>query len=112
MTFIAALRHDGITAPWVIDGPFNGGIMHTYVALVLTATLNGASVNRVVITRNGASFTPEHPSKAHDLALKPGDSVLGSMQVDGGQGDCGRRDPAMIAEAVRFGRDIAARARL
>ena len=24
MTFIAALRHDAITAPWVIDGPING----------------------------------------------------------------------------------------
>ena len=22
-TFIAALRHDGLTAPWVIDGPIN-----------------------------------------------------------------------------------------
>jgi len=26
MTFIAALRHDRISAPWVIDGPINGGI--------------------------------------------------------------------------------------
>ena len=26
MTFIAALRHDAITAPWVIDGPINGDI--------------------------------------------------------------------------------------
>ena len=24
MTFIAALRHDRISAPWVIDGPING----------------------------------------------------------------------------------------
>ena len=24
MTFIAALRHDRIDAPWVIDGPING----------------------------------------------------------------------------------------
>ena len=24
MTFIAALRHDRVEAPWVIDGPING----------------------------------------------------------------------------------------
>lgn len=24
MTFLAALRHDRIDAPWVIDGPING----------------------------------------------------------------------------------------
>ena len=29
MTFIAALRHDGITAPWVVDGPINGEIFKT-----------------------------------------------------------------------------------
>lgn len=26
LTFIAALRHNRITAPWIIDGPMNGGI--------------------------------------------------------------------------------------
>ena len=31
VTFIAALRHDGITAPWVIEGPINGGIFRTYI---------------------------------------------------------------------------------
>jgi transposase len=39
MTFVAALRCDGITAPWVIDGPINGGIFQTYVAEVLAPTL-------------------------------------------------------------------------
>jgi transposase len=24
MTFLAALRHDRIDAPWVLDGPING----------------------------------------------------------------------------------------
>ncbi|MEI6097802.1 MAG: transposase [Alphaproteobacteria bacterium] len=38
-TFIGALRHDGITAPWVIDGPINGSILPTHVAQVLTPTL-------------------------------------------------------------------------
>ena len=30
-TFIAALRHDGLTAPWVIDRPMNREIFETYV---------------------------------------------------------------------------------
>jgi hypothetical protein len=39
MTFIAALRHDAITAPWVIDEPINGSIFRTYVEEVLVPTL-------------------------------------------------------------------------
>jgi hypothetical protein len=34
-TFIAALRHDRIDAPWVFDGPVNGNIFRTYVERVL-----------------------------------------------------------------------------
>jgi hypothetical protein len=30
-TFIAALRHDGLTAPWVIDCPMNRRIFEAYV---------------------------------------------------------------------------------
>ena len=39
LTFIAALRHDRIDAPWVIDGPINGELFATYVEQVLTPTL-------------------------------------------------------------------------
>ena len=35
MTFIAALRHDGIIAPWVIDGPINGESFRIWVEQVL-----------------------------------------------------------------------------
>jgi len=38
-TFIAALRHDGLTAPWVIDGPINRTIFETYVETQLAPTL-------------------------------------------------------------------------
>jgi len=31
MTFVGALRHDGIIAPWVIDGPINGESFRTYI---------------------------------------------------------------------------------
>jgi transposase len=39
LTFIAALRHDRVDAPWVIDGPINGDLFATYVAHVLAPTL-------------------------------------------------------------------------
>lgn len=35
MTFIAALRHDGIVAPFVLDGPINGENFRTYAEHVL-----------------------------------------------------------------------------
>ncbi|WP_170991780.1 transposase [Bradyrhizobium elkanii] len=39
MTFIAALRHDRISAPWVIDGPINGELFTLYVEKVFAHTL-------------------------------------------------------------------------
>jgi transposase len=39
MTFVAALRHDRIDAPWLLDGPINGERFRTYVEKVLTPTL-------------------------------------------------------------------------
>jgi transposase len=39
MTFIAALRHDRISASWVIDGPINGELFTLYVEKVLALTL-------------------------------------------------------------------------
>ena len=39
MTFLAALRHDRIEAPWLLDGPINGESFRTYVEKVLAPTL-------------------------------------------------------------------------
>ena len=44
VTFIAALRHDRIDAPWVIDGPINGELFTLYVEKVLAPTLAKAEV--------------------------------------------------------------------
>jgi transposase len=38
-TFIAALRHDGLTAPWVINGPMNRATFEAYVETQLAPTL-------------------------------------------------------------------------
>lgn len=40
MTFIAALRHNRIDAPWLLDRPINGDCFLTYVENVLVPTLS------------------------------------------------------------------------
>jgi transposase len=44
MTFLAALRNDGITAPCVFDGPINGESFRAYVEQVLVPTLRPGDV--------------------------------------------------------------------
>ncbi|MGH6812276.1 MAG: transposase [Methylocella sp.] len=39
MTFIGALRHDRIEAPWVLDGPIDAEAFKTYVRAELVKTL-------------------------------------------------------------------------
>jgi transposase len=39
MTFLAALRHDRIAAPWLLEGPIDGESFRTYVEKVLVPTL-------------------------------------------------------------------------
>lgn len=44
MTFLAALRHDRIDAPWVLDGPINGPAFQAYVEKVLVPTLKPGDI--------------------------------------------------------------------
>ena len=44
MTFLAALRHDRIDAPWVLDGPINGEAFKTYVRNELLKTLKPGDI--------------------------------------------------------------------
>ena len=57
MTFLAALRHDRIEAPWFIEGPIDGESFRTYVAKVLLPTLRPGDI--VVLDNLGS-----HRSKA------------------------------------------------
>jgi transposase len=63
LTFIAALRRDRIDAPWVIDGPINGGLFRAYVEQVLAPTL---AKGDVVILDNLGS----HKGKAARNAVR------------------------------------------
>jgi transposase len=44
MTFLAALRHDRIDAPWLLDGPINGEKFRLYVDKVLVPTLEPGDI--------------------------------------------------------------------
>jgi transposase len=43
-TFLAALRHDRIDAPWLLDGPIDGETFRTYVEEVLIPTLRPGDI--------------------------------------------------------------------
>ena len=51
-TFLAALRHDRISAPWVLDGPIDGESFRTYVEKVLVPTLKPGDI--VIIDNLGS----------------------------------------------------------
>ena len=44
MTFLAALRNDRITAPWLLEGPIDGESFATYVEKVLLPTLRHGDI--------------------------------------------------------------------
>lgn len=44
LTFIAALRHDRITAPCLFDGPINGESFRAYVEQILLPTLKSGDI--------------------------------------------------------------------
>ena len=61
-TFIGALRHDRLDAPWVIDGAMNGEMFDRYVETQLAPTLRAGDV---VILDNLSSH--KNPSAARTL---------------------------------------------
>jgi transposase len=44
LTFIAALRHDRVDAPWLIEGPINGESFRLYIDRVLIPTLHPGDI--------------------------------------------------------------------
>ena len=63
MTFLAALRHDRVEAPWLLDGPINGETFRLYVDKVLVPTLRPGDI--VVLDNLGS-----HKSKAVRRAIR------------------------------------------
>lgn len=69
LTFIAALRHDGIAAPCVFDGPINGRSFAAYVRHSLVPTLHAGDI---VIMDNLGS----HKGSAVRQAIKAASAKL------------------------------------
>lgn len=63
MTFLAALRHDRLTAPCLFDGPINGESFLAYVIQILVPTLKPGDI--VVMDNLGS-----HKSKAVRDAIR------------------------------------------
>jgi putative transposase len=63
MTFLAALRHDRVDAPWLIDGPINGERFRAYVEKVLVPTLRPGDI--VILDNLGS-----HRGKAVRRAIR------------------------------------------
>ncbi len=68
-TFLAALRHDRIDAPWLIDGPIDGESFRTYVEEILIPTLQPGDI--VVIDNLGS-----HKGKAVRQAIRAAGAKL------------------------------------
>ena len=69
LTFLAALRCDGLTAPCVIDGPINGVSFHAYVEQVLVPILKPGDI--VVMDNLGS-----HKGRAVRAAIRAAKAKL------------------------------------
>ena len=69
MTFLAALRHDRVDAPWLIDGPIDGQSFLHYVEQVLVPTLKPGDL--VIIDNLGS-----HKGKAVRQAIRAAGAKL------------------------------------
>ena len=69
MTFLAALRHDRIDAPWLLDGPINGERFRLYVEKVLVPSLRPGDI--VVMDNLGS-----HKGQAVRQAIRAADAKL------------------------------------
>ena len=69
MTFLAALRHDRLEAPWLIDGPINGERFRLYVEKVLVPTLKPGDI--VILDNLGS-----HRGKAVRRAIRSAGAKL------------------------------------
>lgn len=69
LTFLAALRHDALTAPCVFDGPINGESFLRYVEQFLVPTLRPGDL--VVMDNLGS-----HKGEAVRLAIRDADERL------------------------------------
>jgi transposase len=64
-TFIAALRHDRLDAPWVIDGPINRDLFDLYVETQLAPTLRPGDV--IILDNLSSHKSPKAAATLRDI---------------------------------------------
>jgi hypothetical protein len=64
-TFIAALRHDRLDAPWVINGPINRDLFDTYVETQLAPTLQKGEV--IILDNLSVHKSPKATQTLRDI---------------------------------------------
>jgi transposase len=64
-TFIAALRHDRLDAPWVIDGPINRDLFDLYIETQLAPTLQPGDV--VILDNLSVHKSPKAAQTLRDI---------------------------------------------
>jgi hypothetical protein len=91
MTFLAALRHDRVEAPWLLDGPINGETFRLYVDKVLVPTLRQGDI--VVMDNLGEDRAAGEARPARkelsEEALPRSDRQIGSADQDDRPGEVG-----------------------
>jgi transposase len=68
-TFVAGLRCDALTAPWVLDGPMNRRAFETYVETQLAPTLSQGDV--VIMDNLSSHKGPRVPALLRDRGAWP-----------------------------------------
>ena len=64
-TFVAALRHDRLDAPWVIDGTMNRATFETYIETQLAPSLNTGDV--VILDNLSSHKSPRTADTLRDI---------------------------------------------
>jgi hypothetical protein len=83
MTFIAGLRCDGLTAPWVIEGAMDGNTFETYISSPLAPT---SKKEDVVVLDNLSAHKKRHGQKGHRRAWcidADSATILTGLQIHG-----------------------------
>ncbi|MFC0205014.1 IS630 family transposase [Novosphingobium soli] len=71
-TFIAGLRCDGLTAPWIVDKPMNRQLFETWIETQLAPTLHPGDV--VILDNLSSHKSPQgrrHPQRARRMVPLP-----------------------------------------
>ena len=76
-TFIAALRHDRLDAPWVIDGPINRDLFDLYIETQLAPTLQPGDV--IILDNLSVHKSPKAAQILKDIGGGDGPAVEPSL---------------------------------